>query len=198
MSSTGTERLRALAAAASPGDRLPSVRMLMRVWRVSPVTVQRALDTLSREGVLEARPWHVRRRARGGRTGDRRLRLAEPSAGPRARHHERHGRQCASATGRCAPAPDGLSAPRAAARPPPGHRDPACAPPGVWDRSPAAGYEALRAWFAAGTSGAFQPRDVVICPGSQAAIATTFHALAQPGQPVRMESPTYYGAIAAD
>ena len=71
--------------------------------------------------------------------------------------------------------------------------------PGVWDRAPPAGLEPLRAWFAAGTGGAFQAEDVIICPGTQAAIATIFRSLAQPGDPVlfEKESPTYFGAIAA-
>ena len=69
--------------------------------------------------------------------------------------------------------------------------------PGVWDRAPPAGLEPLRAWFAAGTGGAFQAEDVIICPGTQAAIATIFRSLAQPGDPVLFESPTYFGAIAA-
>lgn len=197
-SPTVTQRL--LANVASPGDRLPSVRTLMRDWRVSPVTVQRALDTLSREGVLDTRP------GRGTFVSARNATL--PAIVD-------YGWQSLV----LGPARDLTNGMAANARPQPtdvrqlqmGYLPPALQPgvllaaaaqralrrPGVWDRSPAAGYEALRAWFAAGIGGAFQPRDVVICPGSQAAIATTFRAMAQPGQPVLMESPTYYGAIAA-
>ena len=64
MSETVTQRLRSLAEAAVPGERLPSVRTLMRDWQVSPVTVQRALDTLGREGVLEADTARLARSAR--------------------------------------------------------------------------------------------------------------------------------------
>ena len=39
--------------------------------------------------------------------------------------------------------------------------------------------------------------DVVICPGGQAALATAFRALAAPGDPVLVESPTYVGATIA-
>ena len=51
-----SQHLRGLADAQPPGARLPSVRTLMAELRVSPVTVQRVLDTLAHEGVLEARP----------------------------------------------------------------------------------------------------------------------------------------------
>lgn len=195
-----TQRLRALAAAAAPGERLPSVRTLMRDWRVSPVTVQRALDTLSREGVLDTRP------GRGTYVAAREVTSPEIAdygwqsmvLGPvrdttngmaaNARSHAAEVRQLQMGYLPPALQPGALLA-AATQR--------ALRRPGVWDRSPAAGHEALRAWFAAGISGTFQARDVVICPGSQAAIATTFRALAHPGQPVLMESPTYYGAIAA-
>ena len=200
MSSSVTQRLRALAVVASPGDRLPSVRTLMRDWRVSPVTVQRALDTLSREGVLDARP------GRGTFVTAREPPPPEVAdygwqslvLGPardttngmaaNAHPHPAETRQLQMGYLPAALQPGVLLA-AAAQR--------ALRRPGVWDRSPAAGFDVLRAWFAAGTGGAFKPHDVVICPGSQAAIATTFRALAQPGEAVLMESPTYYGAIAA-
>src|SRR5579875_3615292 len=51
-----TQYLRGLARQAAPGTRLPSVREVMRTLQVSPVTVQRALDALTRAGVIDARP----------------------------------------------------------------------------------------------------------------------------------------------
>ncbi|WP_279579907.1 aminotransferase-like domain-containing protein [Fodinicola feengrottensis] len=54
----------------------------------------------------------------------------------------------------------------------------------------------LRGWFARQAGGAFQPGDVVVCPGGQAALSTAFRALARPGDTVLVESPTYLGAIA--
>ena len=51
-----TQHLRRLADAQLPGSRLPSVRALMAELRVSPVTVQQALDGLAREGILDTRP----------------------------------------------------------------------------------------------------------------------------------------------
>jgi DNA-binding transcriptional MocR family regulator len=69
--------------------------------------------------------------------------------------------------------------------------------PGLWARMAIEGLPALRAWFAAATGGAYQPHEVTITPGTQAALATAFRALAQPGDAVLMETPTYAGAIAA-
>ena len=198
--SSVTQRLRALAAAAAPGDRLPSVRTLMRDWRVSPVTVQRALDTLSREGVLDARPGRgtfvaVRTAASPAVTdyGWQSLVLGPArdttnGMAANAQAHPADTRQLQMGYLPPGLQPGALLA-AAAQR--------ALRRPGVWDRTPAAGLDALRTWFAAGTDGAFGARDVVICPGSQAAIATTFRALSQPGDAILMESPTYYGAIAA-
>jgi DNA-binding GntR family transcriptional regulator len=48
--------LRHVADGQPPGTRLPSVRALMAQLRVSPVTVQQALDSLAHEGVLDTRP----------------------------------------------------------------------------------------------------------------------------------------------
>jgi DNA-binding transcriptional MocR family regulator len=69
--------------------------------------------------------------------------------------------------------------------------------PGIWARMPLEGLPALRAWFAAATGHAYQPHEVTICPGTQAANAAAFRALSAPGDPVLVESPTYVGALAA-
>lgn len=69
--------------------------------------------------------------------------------------------------------------------------------PGVWGRMPLEGVEGLRTWVANEVGPSVSMREVVICPGSQAAIATAFHALAEPGSPVLVESPSYVGALAA-
>jgi len=67
----------------------------------------------------------------------------------------------------------------------------------VWDRGPLEGLETLRAWFAQSLHPSIATSDVLICPGSQPAIATTFRALTSPGDAVLMESPTYIGAMTA-
>jgi DNA-binding transcriptional MocR family regulator len=197
-----TQYLREMAQVAAPGSRLPSVRELMRSLGVSPVTVQRALDTLVQAGVIEARPGlgtFVRGQA------ERKSQGAAPDYGwqslalgsPRARAEGLNSLLRM-------PAPDVMAlnlgylpeeslpvALLAAA----GGR--ALRRPGVWARVPIEGLEALRAWFAAQTGDAYTAQEVTICPGTQAANATAFRALAQPGDPVIVESPTYTGAIAA-
>ena len=72
--------------------------------------------------------------------------------------------------------------------------------PGVWDRIPLEGLEPLRVWFArelGSSGGGFSAREVMICPGSQGAIATAFRGLAAPGDAVLVEAPTYIGAMTA-
>src|ERR1700720_309621 len=53
---TLTRVLRARAEAMAPGDRFPSTRQIAAGYRVSPVTVSRALATLSAEGLVGMRP----------------------------------------------------------------------------------------------------------------------------------------------
>lgn len=195
-----TQHLKALAAAAPPGTRLPSVRALMRELGVSPVTVQHALDRLTREGLIETRPGHGTFVA-GARENAPTIRAdyawQSAALGP-ARFSLR------GLAGMMSTPPAGalqlnkgylpghlqagalLSA--AAAR--------ALRRPGIWDPMPVDGLPELRDWFAAETGGVFQPRDVIICPGTQAAIAAAFRALAGHGDPILFESPSYTGAMA--
>ena len=51
-----TVELRSRAQAMAPGARFPSTRRIVADYHVSPVTVSRALATLSAEGVLGTRP----------------------------------------------------------------------------------------------------------------------------------------------
>lgn len=64
-------------------------------------------------------------------------------------------------------------------------------------RPHAAGLGELREWFAheLTTGGATTVRDsdVLITPGGQSALSSTFRALAGPGDAIVMESPTYWG-----
>ncbi|WP_460370992.1 GntR family transcriptional regulator, partial [Actinocorallia lasiicapitis] len=50
------QRIRTEAGTMRDGDRLPSSRVLVERYRVSPVTVARALALLSAEGVVVTRP----------------------------------------------------------------------------------------------------------------------------------------------
>jgi DNA-binding transcriptional MocR family regulator len=67
--------------------------------------------------------------------------------------------------------------------------------PDAWDRAPASGLTALRAVFAeiAGVTTA----DVLITAGGQSGLSMAFRAIAGPGSPILVESPTYPGALAA-
>jgi DNA-binding transcriptional MocR family regulator len=175
--------------------------------RASPVTVQRALARLAGEGLVVPRP------GRG-------TFVAEPSAapspgGPEPRAPDLDWQEVALAdrpplpaasldqllavpsTGAIALsggyldaalqplAPLGAALARAARR------------PETWGRLPVEGLEPLRGWFAREAGAHARAHDVVVCPGGQPALATTFRALAAPGEPVLVESPTYLGAIAA-
>ncbi|MGC4856682.1 PLP-dependent aminotransferase family protein [Micromonospora sp. DT4] len=69
--------------------------------------------------------------------------------------------------------------------------------PEAWDRPPAGGVPELRDWFAADIGGCLGRHDILVCGAGQSALATALRALAQPGDPVILESPTYPGTIAA-
>jgi len=195
-----TQHLKRLAASEAPGARLPSVRTLMRELSVSPVTVQHALDRLTREGVIEARPGlgtFVAKRPEESAPARADYAWQSAALGP-ARFSLRGlaGMMSTPPAGALqlnkGYLPNALQAgsllTAAAGR--------ALRRPGIWDPQPVDGLPALRDWFAAETSGAFQPRDVIICPGTQAAIAAAFRALAAPGDPILFESPSYTGAMA--
>lgn len=67
----------------------------------------------------------------------------------------------------------------------------------AWDRPPVGGVPELRDWFATDIGGGLGRHDILVCGGGQSALATALRALAQPGDPVIVESPTYPGTIAA-
>jgi DNA-binding transcriptional MocR family regulator len=71
-------------------------------------------------------------------------------------------------------------------------------------RPPSAGLHELRTWFATDLAdttpaGLAAPNasEVVIVPGSQSGLSSIFRTLVAPGQPLLIESPTYWGAILA-
>ncbi len=194
-----TQHLRRLADGQPPGSRLPSVRALMAELRVGPVTVQQALDGLAREGVLDARPGQgtfVADKPGGGEAPSD-LGWQSLALGPARATAGGLGSLCLVPSDQARALnvgylpeelqPTALLA-AASAR--------ALRRPGVWGRMPAEGLPALRAWFAAAIPGV-HPHEVTICPGTQAANAAAFRALAAPGDPVLVESPTYVGALAA-
>ena len=198
-------RLRQLAATRPVGERLPSTRTLVLEHAASPLTVQRALQRLVLEGLVETRPGagsfvarrHGVHRADFGwqttalgtaRTGADSIGAALASAGPGVISlHSGY------------PAEELLptrlvrSALVRAAR-----------TSSAVERAPLAGLPELLTWFAAelapaGASAVAPPTadDVVITPGGQSALSSIFRALAAPGDAIVMESPTYWGAMAA-
>jgi DNA-binding transcriptional MocR family regulator len=71
-------------------------------------------------------------------------------------------------------------------------------------RAPSAGVPELQTWFAqdlaAATPASVTPpaaSDVVVVPGTQSGLSSLFRSVVAPGQPLLLESPTYWGAILA-
>ncbi|AXG14252.1 PLP-dependent aminotransferase family protein [Intrasporangium calvum] len=197
--------LRVWIASAPPGARLPSSRALVAQHRASPVTVQRALRDLTALGLVESRP--------GVGTFVRTVRTARPAdygwqtaalRGPRAR--SRPGATVMRTVGNDVIAlhagyPDPELLPRRLVR---SALTRAARGDTALSRPPAAGLPELQSWFAheLGTASPLgvtppTPSDVTVLPGSQSGLSSIFRALAAEGQPLLMESPTYWGAIAA-
>lgn len=197
--------LRGWIATAPPGAQLPPTRVLAARHQAGPVTVQKALRTLTGQGLIETRP--------GVGTFVRTVRAARPAD---------YGWQTAALGSPAGPAP----AVPAALRTVPndviafssGFPDRDLQPErlvraaltraargeAALSRSPAAGLPELQSWFAAelrAATPAHVPaptaRDVIVLPGSQSGLSSAFRALAGAGQPVLLESPTYWGAIEA-
>ncbi|GHJ38808.1 transcriptional regulator [Streptomyces sp. TS71-3] len=179
----------------------------MERFRVSPVTVSRALAQLAAEGLVTTRPGAGAFRSRPATvvpaTGDTSWQEVALSADG-----------ATDAVPRTVDA-SGLLATLAAA--PPGviafndgylHRSlrperamaealaRAGRHPGAWDRPPVEGLTALREWFARGIGGAVTAEGVLITAGGQSALTTVLRGLAPPGAPVLVESPTYPGMLA--
>ncbi|MCS5734573.1 aminotransferase-like domain-containing protein [Herbiconiux daphne] len=187
------------------GARLPSTRALTVRFGASPVTVQQAIRMLVRDGLVESRPGagnfvrHERPAPRsdfGWQTG---ALGALPPHGAFVGSTMQTPADDVIALHSGYPADDLLPAravQSALAR--------AARSRSALDRPPAAGLPELRAWFArevaetAPAGGAAPPAsDVVVMPGGQSALSSVFRALARPGDHIIMESPGYWGAIAA-
>jgi DNA-binding transcriptional MocR family regulator len=207
-----TENLRNDLHRYSPGEKLPSSRALVERFGVSPVTVSRALATLAAEGLVITRPgagaYRAHRNASGTRAVDTSWQQIALTA-----EEQQYGESAPRIV-------DASSVTASLAVPPPGviafnggYLHPSLQPeralgaafaraarrPGAWERPPLEGLTALRAWFArevGGPGGGITPAHVLITAGGQAALTTTLRALAPPGSPVLVESPTYPGALA--
>ncbi|MER5212776.1 PLP-dependent aminotransferase family protein [Streptomyces sp. NPDC002838] len=201
------EQLRRELDRYSPGGKLPSSRALVERFRVSPVTVSRALAQLAAEGLVVTRPGAGAFRARprpaaavAGDTSWQEVTLSADSA--------------ADLVPRSVDASGVLVS---LAAPPPGvvefnggYLHPSLQPeramaaalsragrrPGAWGRPPTEGLPELREWFARSIGGAVTAAEVLITSGGQSALTTALRALAPPGAPVLVESPTYPGMLA--
>ncbi|MCX4981895.1 PLP-dependent aminotransferase family protein [Streptomyces sp. NBC_00572] len=198
------DSLRTLLSRLSPGDRLPSSRELIKEYRVGPATVARAIAALAAEGAVVTRPGsgtYVAQRTRlhdedsdpgtstdwqtvalTDRAVDTHL-IADPLGPPPAGTISLDGgyvhrslqptRALSAALARAARRPD------------------------AWDRAPAGGLTSLRTAFARIVGGSVAPQDVLVTAGGQSALSIAFRAIAGPGSPVLVESPTYPRALTA-
>ncbi|MFH9422158.1 PLP-dependent aminotransferase family protein [Streptomyces sp. NPDC017529] len=194
----------------SPGEKLPSSRALVERHRVSPVTVSRALAELVAEGLVVTRPGagafraEARPQARAVDTSWQEIALSAEAA-------DDHAPRGVDASGVLAtlttPAPGVIELNG-------GYLHPALQPeralaaalaragrrPGAWGRPPMEGVTELRTWFAreiGGPGGALAASDVLVTAGGQSALTAALRALAPPGAPVLVESPTYPGMLSA-
>ncbi|MEU3341678.1 aminotransferase-like domain-containing protein [Streptomyces sp. NPDC002144] len=189
------------------GGKLPSSRALVERFRVSPVTVSRALAQLAAEGLVVTRPGAGAYRA-------------EPRAATAPAGDTSWQEVALSADGAADLVPrtvDASGVVVSLAAPPPGviefnggYLHPSLQPeramaaalaragrrPGAWGRPPMEGLPELREWFARGLGGGVTAAEVLITAGGQSALTTALRALAPPGAPVLVESPTYPGMLA--
>ena len=197
--------LRDWIAGAPAGARLPSTRSLVTRYEASPVTVQKALRTLTAQGLIESRP--------GVGTFVRTVRTARPSdfGWQTAALGSSHNRLTpTSATMRPTPYggialhggyPDRELLPERLVR---AALLRAARSESALTRSPVSGHPELQSWFAselaASTPVGVTPvlaSDVIVLPGSQSGLSSIFRALVSTGQPLLIESPSYWGAILA-
>ncbi|NMO00616.1 PLP-dependent aminotransferase family protein [Gordonia sp. TBRC 11910] len=197
--------LRSVVAQSATGTKLPSTRALAKQFGAGPVTVQRAIATLVGEGIVETRPGagNFVRRARSAVPGVD-LSWQTTSLGAQRTSRGEVGSPLATA------GPDTIvmhsgylsddllpmrELRAALTRVTKGDT--------AFTRPPVSGLPELRRWFAAelsdypGAAGGWRDSDVAIASGGQGALASLFRALAGPGDDIVVESPTYWGAIAA-
>lgn len=197
--------LRNWISRAPAGTQLPSTRQLVAEHALSPVTVQKALRSLIAQGLIESRP--------GIGTFVRQVPVTRPQdfswqtaalGTPRQKLPEIH--------------PSQRTLPNDFISLHSGYPDRELLPErlvksafsrvarseSVLQRTDAAGLPALQTWFAAELAEHMLPglsapsaRDVIILPGSQSGLGSIFRALVGEGQPMLIESPTYWGAILA-
>jgi DNA-binding transcriptional MocR family regulator len=182
------------------GARFPSTRQIVGDYHVSPVTVSRALASLSAEGVLGTRPGSgtfVADRIPPAATSNLDTMWQTVALGDRAidsgalqTYLDVSPRGALSlAGGYLHPSLMPIRALAIAA-----HR--AVSRSETWEAPDPRGLSGLRAWFAGHHGAGFGAGDVIICNGGQSAISATIRALVPPGATLIVEAPTYPGALA--
>ncbi|PVX66184.1 aminotransferase-like domain-containing protein [Rhodococcus globerulus] len=194
--------LRTLIASSTAGMQLPSTRALAATHGVGPVTVQHAIRQLVGEGLVETRPGsgNFVARTRVPQISD--YSWQTTSLGPSRVDANPIGSSMLTVTADTISLHSGYPTdellPLRQIR---GALSRAARSSLAARRPHTAGLGELREWFAheLTTGGATTVRDsdVLITPGGQSALSSTFRALAGPGDAIVMESPTYWGAIAA-
>ncbi|WP_350274982.1 PLP-dependent aminotransferase family protein [Kribbella sp. HUAS MG21] len=193
--------LRDLATGLEPGARMPTVRELVELHGVSPVTVSKAVARLVSQGVLTTRPGsgtYVAPRSAQRQAppdtawqtlalADRQIDLSALRTGPLAAPGSGTIRLDGGYLHRSLQPAKALAG--ALAR--------ASRRPDAWDRAPAAGLSSLRSYFASDTDADVSVEDVLVTSGGQSALSLVFRAIGAPGDAVLVESPTYPGALAA-
>ncbi|MFF2629816.1 PLP-dependent aminotransferase family protein [Kitasatospora griseola] len=201
-----TEALRGTVLRYSPGERIPSSRELVERYRVSPVSVSRAIRELVAEGVVVARPgagvFRAEPRPAPLPQGDfswQEVALSAEAGAPPARTVDAAGVLTALALAPPEVIDLNSGYPHASLLPEralAGALSRAGRRPGAWGRPPLEGLPELRGWFAREVGGGVTAAEVLITAGGQSALTTALRSLAPPGAPVLVESPTYPGLLA--
>ncbi|WP_270264147.1 PLP-dependent aminotransferase family protein [Kocuria marina] len=192
------------------GTRLPSHRALVTRFGASASTVSRALALLAQRGLVVSRPGAGTFRAAqepAASSGDTTWQeaalalnpgLADGNPGARRLHSPGLSNTLATPSPGVIDLNSGyahhsllpMTALRAALTR-------AARSPHAWERPPAGGLADLRMWFAEDIGAGLGREDVLVVGGGQAALSTAMRAVAQPGDPVLLEAPTYPGTLAA-
>lgn len=197
--------LRQWIASAPPGARVPSNRALVAEYGASPVTVQKAMAHLARLGLVESRPGAGTfvRAQRPPRSADYGWQTSALGAPP--------SRLAGLTSTQRTVAPDAIGMhsgyPAVELLPERLVRQAitrAARTSSALTRSPAAGMPELQAWFAAELAASApadvtpaSARDALVIAGSQSGLSSIFRAVVGAGQPLLIESPTYWGALLA-
>jgi len=193
--------LRTEIARLAPGDRLPSSRDLIARHGVGPVTVSRAIALLTAEGAVVTRPgsgtYVAARRSLAASADADTSWQAVALAGRRPIPEPSDEQPGTPSTGTIALSGGYLHESLQPTRLLGGVLARAARRPDAWHRAPAAGLSTLRTIFARQAGGEVSPEDVLVTGGGQGALSMLFRAIAAPGSPVLVESPTYPGALAA-